>query len=55
MRAMDCQHPDHEDIHFTANDDDELYQKIRQHRDEYHEEINDDQIRELISAQAYDE
>lgn len=55
MRALDCQHPDHADIHLTANDDEELFQKVQQHRDEYHQEITDDQIRELVSTQAYDE
>jgi hypothetical protein len=55
MRAFDCSHERHEDVHFAANDDEGLIQQIRQHRDEYHPEISDDQIREMVSSGAYDE
>jgi predicted small metal-binding protein len=55
MRAMDCVHKDHEDMHFTGADDDELLQRISEHRDQYHPEMTDDQIRELVSANAHDE
>jgi hypothetical protein len=55
MRAMDCVHDAHEDMHFTAENDDELIEQIRQHRDQYHPEIADDQIREMVAASAYDE
>jgi predicted small metal-binding protein len=55
MRAMDCSDPGtHEDMHFTAGDDDALFAKIKAHRDQYHSELTDDQIRQLISANAYD-
>jgi hypothetical protein len=30
-------------------------EKVRQHRDEFHREMTDDQIREHIAANAYDE
>ena len=55
MRALDCVHADHEDMHFTAADDDALVQRIQQHRDEYHPEITDDQIQEMVASSAYDE
>src|SRR5688572_4607013 len=31
-RALDCKDAAHDDIHFTAQDDDELFGKIQQHR-----------------------
>jgi predicted small metal-binding protein len=55
MRAMDCVHDDHQDMHFTAADDDELVQRVKEHRDEYHPEITDDQISQLVASSAYDE
>ena len=56
MRAMDCSDPGtHKDMRFTADDDDALFAKIQEHRDEYHSEMTDDQIKQLISAHAYDE
>lgn len=56
MRAMDCSDQDtHEDVHFTAENDDELFQKVQQHRDKYHQELSDDDIRQMITTDAYDE
>ena len=56
MRALDCRAPGaHDDMHFTAENDPELIAKIQQHRDQYHTEITDDQIRELVTSSAYDE
>ncbi len=56
MRAMDCSDPgNHDDIHFTAENDEELIGKIQQHRDEYHQGMSDEEIRQMISANAYDE
>ena len=56
MRAMDCSDTGtHEDVHFTAENDEELFAKIQQHRDQYHKEMSDDEIRQMISADAYDE
>jgi hypothetical protein len=55
MRAMDCIHDDHEDMHFTAADDDALVERIKQHRDDHHPEMSDDQISELVAVSAYDE
>jgi predicted small metal-binding protein len=55
MRAFDCVHEDHEDMHFTGSTDQELTQRIREHRDQYHPEINDDEIDSLVASGAYDE
>ena len=55
MRAFDCSHEIHEDVHFSAETDDDLVEEIRQHRDQYHPEIGDEQIREMVAAGAYDE
>jgi hypothetical protein len=55
MRAFDCSHPAHEDIHFTGASDDELLDQIKRHRDEYHPELTDDQIGEFVAQGAYDE
>jgi hypothetical protein len=55
MRAFDCVHPAHEDIHFTGGSDDDLVEQIRRHRDEHHPEITDEEIREFVTQGAYDE
>jgi hypothetical protein len=55
MHALDCIHEGHEDMHISANDDAELLAMAMQHRDEYHPEMSDDQIREIVTAGAYDE
>jgi hypothetical protein len=55
MRAFDCVHDDHEDMHFTGADDDELTSRIREHRDQYHPEISDEEIDSLVASSAYDE
>jgi len=40
MRAMDCSDPGtHEDIHFSAKDDDELFGQIKQHTTEFYPEM----------------
>ena len=36
-------------------DEVDLIEKIRQHRDQYHPEISDAQIREMVTARAYEE
>ncbi len=55
MRALDCSHPAHEDIHFTAEDDEGLLEQVRQHRDEYHREMSDDDVRAIVAQRAYEE
>jgi hypothetical protein len=55
MRAFDCVHEKHEDMHFMAETDDELMAKVRAHRDEYHPELSDDDLRQVVAQGAYDE
>jgi hypothetical protein len=56
MRALDCRDPGtHDDIHFTADSDQNLFTQIRQHRDEYHTDITDEQIKEMVATGAYEE
>ena len=55
MRAMDCSDASHDDIHFTGADDDDLIRQVKQHRDEYHPEMNDDDVRQVVAQNAYDE
>jgi hypothetical protein len=55
MRAMDCKHPAHDDVHFTAATDGDLFAQMQPHRDEYHPELSDDQLRAAIAQGAYDE
>jgi hypothetical protein len=55
MRAFDCVHEAHEDVHFSGENDEALIEQIRQHRDQFHPEIGDEQIREMVTAGAYDE
>lgn len=54
-RGMDCRHEAHDDMHFTAADDGELLGTVQKHRDEFHPELSDDDIRGLISQHAHDE
>jgi hypothetical protein len=55
MRGLDCSHETHEDMHFTASDDDALVERVKQHRDEYHPEMSDDDVRQIVASNAYDE
>ena len=54
MLAFDCFLETHEDVHFTAENDDSLIEKIRQHCHQYHPEMSEEEIREMFSAGAYD-
>lgn len=56
MRALDCSDPGtHDDIHFSAEDDDQLFTQVKRHTGEYHQEMTDEDVREMISTDAYDE
>lgn len=56
MRALDCRAPGtHDDMHITAGSDEELIARVQEHRDQYHDEITDDQIKDLVASSAYDE
>lgn len=55
MRALDCVHEAHDDVHFTGQTDDDLITQVQQHRDEYHPEMTDDDVRAVVAQGAYDE
>ena len=56
MRALDCTHPAHEQpIHATAENDQELEQRVRQHISEVHPDMSPDQARQIVAEGAYDE
>jgi len=56
MRALDCRAPGtHDDMHITAGSDEELIDRVQDHRDQYHADMTDDQIKELVASGAYDE
>lgn len=55
MRGMDCKHDLHDDVHFSAVDDEALFSEVKQHTQVHHPEITDDQIRDMISSSAYAE
>lgn len=54
-RGLDCKDPAHDDTHFTGVDDQDLENQVRTHRDEYHQEMSDDDVRNIVAANAYDE
>jgi predicted small metal-binding protein len=55
MRAIDCIHPAHEDMHATAATDEELVQKVREHISQAHPEMSPDQATEIVTQNVYDE
>ena len=55
MRGMDCSHETHEDVHFSAASDEELISQVQQHRDQYHPEMSDGDVRQIVAQNAYDE
>ena len=57
MRAYDCPHDDGTMHKVTGSDDEELLRNLKAHFDEYHMDLgmSDDQIRQTIAANAYDE
>jgi predicted small metal-binding protein len=56
MRGFDCDDAKHGGkMHFSADDDTQLVDTVKQHRDEHHPEISDEQIQQLVSSSAYDE
>ena len=56
MRAMDCKdQSSHDDMHLTASTDEGLLEQVKRHRDEYHPDLTDDQLAEIVAQSAYDE
>ncbi len=55
MRAFDCVHEAHEDIHFTAEGDEGLVEQVKGHIREVHPDMSEDDARQLVMQGAYDE
>ena len=55
MRAMDCVHPAHEDMHATAETDEQLVEKVRQHITEVHPDMSPDEATQVVAQTAYNE
>ncbi len=56
MRAYDCTDPAHGNkMHITGPDDAELIRQVQAHRDQYHKGLTDDQIKDMVSKDAFDE
>ena len=55
MRALDCIHPAHEDLHATAETDEELVEKVRAHIAQAHPDMSPDQAGDIVAEGAYDE
>ena len=53
-RGLDCKHAAHEDVHFSGADDQDLQNQVRAHRNEYHPELSDGDIRNIVAVTAYD-
>jgi hypothetical protein len=41
-------------MHFTGETDEDLIEQVRQHRDQYHPEMSDDDIHAVVASSAYD-
>jgi predicted small metal-binding protein len=55
MRALDCEHPAHETVHATAENDDELTEKVRQHIAQAHPDMDPGDAEGIVASGAYDE
>jgi hypothetical protein len=55
MRALDCNHPAHDDLHVTAESDDQLEQKVREHISDAHPDMSPDDASGIVAEGAYDE
>lgn len=54
MRAIDCDQG-HDKVHLTAENDDELLVKVREHAAQYHPDLGEDQLKGMMAQMAYDE
>lgn len=55
MRAVDCVHPAHDDLHATAESDDELTRVVREHIQDAHPDMSPDDASGIVTQNAYDE
>jgi len=52
-RAFDCLDPMHEEAHFTAESDAVLTDKVLRHFAEYHPEVAEDAVRQMVGTGTY--
>lgn len=55
MRALDCKDPSHEDVHASAQNDEELTEVVRQHIAQAHPGMSPDDAAGIVAQDAYDE
>ena len=53
IRAFDCFDPIHEEAHFTAETDDVLAQKVVGHFEQYHPDVSEQKVLELVATGTY--
>ena len=54
MVAFDCVDDAHEDAQFTAESREQLLERVLQHFDYYHPEVSEEEVSDIVSANAYD-
>jgi hypothetical protein len=54
MRAIDCSEG-HETVHLSAETDEELLGKVRQHAADVHPELSEEQIQGIFAQLVHDE
>ena len=52
-RAFDCLDPMHEEAHFTAESDAVLTDKVLRHFAEYHPDVDEEAVRQLVGTRTY--
>jgi GMP synthase-like glutamine amidotransferase len=52
--AFDCVHDVHENAQFTAETRQQLIESVLRHFDQYHPEVSEEEVNELVDASAYD-
>ena len=53
MLAFDCFDPMHEEAHFTSDTDAVLTEKVLRHFAEYHPDVAEEAVRELVGTRTY--
>ena len=53
MRAFDCVDPMHEEAHFTSETDAVLTEKVLRHFAEYHPDVAEEAVRQMVGTRAY--
>ena len=54
MVAFDCVDEAHEDAQFTAESREQLLERVLQHFDYYHPAISEEEVNDIVRANAYD-